>query len=233
MKQFVHHATVHSDISSCNNCSTDDDTSINMNRINSNIYNHNNKGCFDHEIIQHDDNSVVDIEMRRRREKISRIITANAFATNVTTDLMKKIDIITRDNNNNNNNNNNDNSSSSSSNPASQCDDNNIAIFILPSYLNHSCHPNTTYTILGNYLFLYTRCDVKKDTELCDTYLDVNTHYHHRKQVLHTWNGGKDNGFICQCVRCFPIVSIKETTIERIARADLEVFVLNAYNKVS
>ena len=106
------------------------------------------------------------------------------------------------------------------------------AIFILPSLFNHSCCANATYSTIGDFIIVRTIRRVSQGDELTVPYLDAKKHYYHRKKTLAQWIGTGD-GFTCDCERCVPIAAIGETLSQRIARADTEAFLRDAYDKIA
>ena len=106
------------------------------------------------------------------------------------------------------------------------------AIFILPSLFNHSCCANVTWMTMGDMMVVRTTRRVEKDAELTVSYLDMKRPYYDRKKVLQNWVS-QDDGFACDCERCVPIAAIGETPAQRRARADTELFLHDAYQKIS
>ncbi|KAK6498981.1 hypothetical protein TWF481_011552 [Arthrobotrys musiformis] len=75
--------------------------------------------------------------------------------------------------------------------------DPNSGLWILPSYMNHSCIPNARRTFLGNMMILRAVVDMPKDTEILVTYTDCNLPYKDRKKIIETsWK------FTCNCKLC-------------------------------
>ena len=74
-------------------------------------------------------------------------------------------------------------------------------LWIRPSFFNHSCMPNCTYTIIGDFIFIFTMKPVEKDEELTFGYWDVRLSFADRTEKFANWNHG--DGFVCLCDRCF------------------------------
>lgn len=68
-----------------------------------------------------------------------------------------------------------------------------------PSMLNHSCAPNCSFTIIGDFYFLVTCREIRSGEELTVSYADMRASYVLRTQYL---AHGLDKGFQCQCERC-------------------------------
>lgn len=59
----------------------------------------------------------------------------------------------------------------------------NSGLWIVPSYLNHSCVPNTTRIYLGDFVVYYAFRDIEKDEEITTRYTQCNTSYPERQKV--------------------------------------------------
>lgn len=72
------------------------------------------------------------------------------------------------------------------------------ALFYAPSFLNHSCIPNSTYFSVGDMVFIKTNCDVEEGEELTIHYLYAERlNEKDRNETFQTvW------GFTCQCELC-------------------------------
>lgn len=71
-----------------------------------------------------------------------------------------------------------------------------VGLWILASFINHSCHPNTRRLHVGDYLLVHASRDVKAGEELTFPYFDVLKPIDKRKEMSKTW------GFNCHCKRC-------------------------------
>lgn len=71
------------------------------------------------------------------------------------------------------------------------------SLYHFPSYLNHSCIGNCTYSFLADTIFFRARNTIKKGEELVDSYVDSLEVYESRKQKL------DKHGFVCSCELCF------------------------------
>jgi tetratricopeptide (TPR) repeat protein len=73
-------------------------------------------------------------------------------------------------------------------------------LWLHPSRFNHSCMPNCTYFIIGDYHFIITNRPVSTDEELTITYCDLRKPFVDRCEIFKNWNSG--DGFTCLCKRC-------------------------------
>lgn len=72
-----------------------------------------------------------------------------------------------------------------------------IGLWVLASFLNHSCIPNTRRLHVGDYVIVHASRDVKAGEELTIAYFDVLSPLDKRKDMmLKSW------GFDCICKRC-------------------------------
>ena len=85
-------------------------------------------------------------------------------------------------------------------------------LWLLPSFLNHSCSPNATYIIYGNYLFLRAYQDIKISQEICISYIPVLSSLTTRQQSLsYKWL------FNCNCQRCLAQAKIPNDLMVKIS----------------
>lgn len=70
------------------------------------------------------------------------------------------------------------------------------SLYHTPSYLNHSCIGNVSYSFLADTLFLRARRDLKMGEELVDSYVDSMAGLPVRESVL------RKHGFVCRCPLC-------------------------------
>ncbi|KAJ3702697.1 hypothetical protein LUZ61_006402 [Rhynchospora tenuis] len=71
-----------------------------------------------------------------------------------------------------------------------------VGLWILPSFVNHSCSPNARRVHVGDWLILHASRDIKAGEEVTFAYFDVLRPLKDRQESLKTW------GFECKCVRC-------------------------------
>ncbi|TNV82311.1 hypothetical protein FGO68_gene12871 [Halteria grandinella] len=71
------------------------------------------------------------------------------------------------------------------------------ALWIIFSFMNHSCNENTSRFSLGNYIFIRARRQIKQGEEITTVYLSPEVDYEDRqKDLMQTY------GFQCTCVNC-------------------------------
>ncbi|KAE8645781.1 hypothetical protein Csa_017170 [Cucumis sativus] len=71
-------------------------------------------------------------------------------------------------------------------------------LYMLPSFYNHDCDPNTHIIWINNAnAKLKALRDVDPDEELRICYIDASMDYDARQTLLH-----RGFGFICKCARC-------------------------------
>lgn len=66
----------------------------------------------------------------------------------------------------------------------------------LPSMLNHSCLPNTSYTFISNLFILRARTQIDEGEELVDSYVNSLESLEEREEKL------SKHGFVCRCELC-------------------------------
>ncbi|VAI09294.1 unnamed protein product [Triticum turgidum subsp. durum] len=71
-----------------------------------------------------------------------------------------------------------------------------VGLWILPSFLNHSCHPNARRTHVGDHAIVHASRDIKAGEEVTFPYFDVLTPVGKRREAARAW------GFECRCDRC-------------------------------
>ncbi|CAN6321312.1 unnamed protein product [Urochloa humidicola] len=71
-----------------------------------------------------------------------------------------------------------------------------VGLWILPSFINHSCHPNARRTHVGDHAIVHASRDIKAGEEITFPYFDVLVPLRKRREALRAW------GFECQCDRC-------------------------------
>ncbi|CAM8938992.1 unnamed protein product [Rhodiola kirilowii] len=71
-----------------------------------------------------------------------------------------------------------------------------VGLWLLSSYINHSCCPNARRLHIGDHVIVVASRDIKAGEELTFAYFDVFKPLEKRREMLATW------GFICRCRRC-------------------------------
>ncbi|WCJ22208.1 SET domain protein 35 [Euphorbia peplus] len=71
-----------------------------------------------------------------------------------------------------------------------------VGLWILASFINHSCNPNSRRLHIGDYVLVHASRDVKAGEEITFPYFDVLSPLVKRKEKLKQW------GFDCHCKRC-------------------------------
>uniref|UniRef100_A0A0E0CVS5 SET domain-containing protein n=1 Tax=Oryza meridionalis TaxID=40149 RepID=A0A0E0CVS5_9ORYZ len=71
-----------------------------------------------------------------------------------------------------------------------------VGLWILPAFINHSCHPNARRTHVGDHTIVHASRDIKAGEEITFAYFDVLTPVSKRREAARAW------GFECQCDRC-------------------------------
>lgn len=71
-----------------------------------------------------------------------------------------------------------------------------VGLWLLPSFINHSCCPNARRLHVGDYLIVHASKDIKANEEITFAYFDPLSPLHKRKEMSMTW------GIQCRCKRC-------------------------------
>ncbi|KAL1569917.1 methyltransferase [Salvia divinorum] len=71
-----------------------------------------------------------------------------------------------------------------------------VGLWILASFINHSCDPNVRRVHVGDYMVVHAARDVKAGEELTLAYFDVLAPREKRREMADNW------GFVCGCKRC-------------------------------
>lgn len=71
-----------------------------------------------------------------------------------------------------------------------------VGLWVLASFINHSCVPNARRLHVGDYLIVHASRDVKAGEEITFAYFDVLSPLDKRNEMCKTW------GFRCDCKRC-------------------------------
>lgn len=71
-----------------------------------------------------------------------------------------------------------------------------VGLWVLASFINHSCNPNARRLHVGDYVLVHASRDVKTGEEITFAYFDVLLPLEKRREMSRTW------GFQCHCKRC-------------------------------
>ncbi|KAM0987175.1 hypothetical protein ACFX2G_011515 [Malus domestica] len=71
-----------------------------------------------------------------------------------------------------------------------------VGLWVLASFINHSCVPNARRMHVGDYVMVHASRDVKAGEEITFAYFDVLSPLEKRNESSKTW------GFRCNCKRC-------------------------------
>ncbi|KAK2636172.1 hypothetical protein Ddye_030964 [Dipteronia dyeriana] len=71
-----------------------------------------------------------------------------------------------------------------------------VGLWLLASFINHSCNPNARRVHVGDFVMVHASRDVKAGEEITLAYFDVLSSLEKRKEMSKTW------GFHCNCKRC-------------------------------
>ncbi|KAJ8547944.1 hypothetical protein K7X08_021180 [Anisodus acutangulus] len=71
-----------------------------------------------------------------------------------------------------------------------------IGLWILASFINHSCDPNVRRSHVGDHVIIHASRDIKACEELTFAYFDVFSPFRDREEKAKNW------GFVCKCKRC-------------------------------
>ncbi|KAK4763719.1 hypothetical protein SAY87_013157 [Trapa incisa] len=71
-----------------------------------------------------------------------------------------------------------------------------VGIWVLPSFINHSCCPNARRLHVGNYMIVHASRDIKAGEEITFPYFDILKPVEMRRKMSSNW------GFRCSCRRC-------------------------------
>ncbi|KAL9226189.1 hypothetical protein vseg_002030 [Gypsophila vaccaria] len=71
-----------------------------------------------------------------------------------------------------------------------------LGLWLLPSFINHSCVPNVRRVHIGDYVVVLASRDIKAGEEVTFAYYDVLSPLNKRKEMAKAW------GFTCRCKRC-------------------------------
>ncbi|KAG8366370.1 hypothetical protein BUALT_Bualt17G0072700 [Buddleja alternifolia] len=71
-----------------------------------------------------------------------------------------------------------------------------VGLWILASFINHSCDPNIRRLHVGDYVVVHASRDVKAGEELTFAYFDILSPLTNRREMAKNW------GFRCKCKRC-------------------------------
>lgn len=71
-----------------------------------------------------------------------------------------------------------------------------VGIWVLASFINHSCNPNAKRFHIGDHVIVHASKDIKEGEEITLGYFDVFSPLKTRKEMAKNW------GFDCHCKRC-------------------------------
>ncbi|KAJ0816568.1 putative [histone H3]-lysine(4) N-trimethyltransferase chromatin remodeling SET family [Helianthus annuus] len=71
-----------------------------------------------------------------------------------------------------------------------------VGIWLLASFINHSCNPNAKRFHIGDHVIVHASRDIKEGEEITLGYFDVFSPLKTRKEMAKNW------GFDCHCKRC-------------------------------
>ncbi|KAL6562506.1 hypothetical protein OROGR_003513 [Orobanche gracilis] len=71
-----------------------------------------------------------------------------------------------------------------------------VGLWILASFINHSCEPNVRRLHIGDHAIVHASRDVKAGEELTFAYFDILLPLNKRREMSKNW------GFVCKCGRC-------------------------------
>lgn len=71
-----------------------------------------------------------------------------------------------------------------------------VGLWVLASFINHSCIPNARRLHVGDHVMVHASRDLKAGEEITFAYFDVLSPLNKRKEMSKTW------GFECNCKRC-------------------------------
>ncbi|VFQ86479.1 unnamed protein product [Cuscuta campestris] len=71
-----------------------------------------------------------------------------------------------------------------------------IGLWLLTSFINHSCEPNVRRSHVGDHVLVHASRDIKMGEELTFAYFDVLSPLETRQGKAKSW------GFVCKCKRC-------------------------------
>jgi hypothetical protein len=73
----------------------------------------------------------------------------------------------------------------------------NWGLWWLPSFINHSCMPNSSQILVGRALFVFASRELQAGEEITRGYFDIFQPHQQRKDL-----STKGWGFVCHCPRC-------------------------------
>ncbi|KAG8097044.1 hypothetical protein GUJ93_ZPchr0013g34702 [Zizania palustris] len=71
-----------------------------------------------------------------------------------------------------------------------------VGLWILPAFINHSCHPNARRSHVGDHAIVHASRDIKAGEEITFAYFNVLMPVGKRREAARAW------GFECKCDRC-------------------------------
>lgn len=89
-----------------------------------------------------------------------------------------------------------------------------VGLWILASFINHSCNPNVRRLHIGDHVVVHAARDVKVGEELTFAYFDVLSPLNTRREMAKNW------GFKCKCKRC----KLEENLVCKQEMREIEIF---------
>ena len=100
-------------------------------------------------------------------------------------------------------------------------------IWLFPSFINHSCNPNTLFFNLGDIIIVIAIQKIFKNMELTRNYLEIDFNYNYRKNAL-----PMSHGIFCKCTLCKFEENKLKTSKEKILLNDLYNKLVNSSTKL-
>ena len=91
-------------------------------------------------------------------------------------------------------------------------------LFYISSFINHSCYCNTSFDGIGDFIFLYSIKDIRKDEEITISYCNQNEIYKKRKIKFDNW------GINCNCEFCVNDIATKNKEYKTIYNEYIDFF---------
>lgn len=79
-------------------------------------------------------------------------------------------------------------------------------LWLLPSFINHSCSPNASRLVVGEAMFIHAASDIRAKEEITIAYTDVLYPFRKRQEALEKMGFG----FRCKCKRCLAERSVEK-----------------------
>ncbi|MCO5572951.1 hypothetical protein L7F22_026713 [Adiantum nelumboides] len=78
-------------------------------------------------------------------------------------------------------------------------------LWLLPSFINHSCSPNSSRLVVGEAMFIIASCNIQENEEISISYTDSMSPLKKREDNL----AAMGYGFRCECKRCMAERSVQ------------------------